>query len=419
MLLKLIWSSVKARRGMALLTMFSIAISMAVLLSVAHLEAQLRSSFERNISGVDVIVGSRTSSLNLLLFSVFKIGYPTNNLNWQSYREIAQLPQVKWAIPMSLGDSHQGYGVVGTTTGYFQHYKYGAKQALVFAQGHQFSNNNEVVLGASVAKALNYSLGDSIVLAHGTGKVSFTQHKQFPFTVVGILAASGTASDRSLYIPIEAIDHLHQSAGGQPKQHEDEHHAEDEHDHAGHESTRQVSAVLLGAKSPIGILHLQRAVSQFSAEPLSAIMPGVALQELWQLIAGIELSLKIIALLVMLAALIGLITMLLASMRERQRELSVLRAMGAKAWFIVLLVECEAVWLTLLGSAGGYALLSLTLAFVAPWLLQEYALTIATLVSPVHFATYLGWAIGAAAVLALIPALSAYKKSVVSGLSFN
>ena len=408
MLMRLIVASIVARKTMALLTCFSIAISMLVLLSVAHIETQVRHNFERSVSGVDLIVGSRTSQLNLLLFSIFKIGYPSNNLQWQSFATIKANPQVDWAVPISMGDSHQGYGVVGTTQDYFSQLKYADKQPLVFVTGKYFENDFDVVLGSSVAKELDYALGYEIVLAHGAGKVSFTQHKQHPFAVVGVLKATGTPIDRSIYIPIQSVEILHN-----PGAHQNEHEAE-------HADTNQtLSAVIVGAKNRVAILSLQRSLSQFEAEPLTAIIPGLALRELWQMMSTVELSLRVISILVLFASLIGMTTMLLASMRERRHELSVLRALGARPWLILLLVEGEALLLTFVGCILAYVLLCSGLYLLEPVLLSKYSFSLQVYPDGTLFTNYVLLALVLAMLLALLPAISAYTKSLKSGLSFG
>ena len=409
MLFKLVWASIVSRKGMASLTVFSIAISMLVLMSVAHLQSQLKQNFQRSVAGVDLIVGSRTSSLNLLLFSIFKIGYPSNNLEYDSFMTIANNPLVDWAVPISLGDSHNGHAVIGTTADYFTRLKYADKRSLSFAAGQHFQQTFEVVLGSAVAREHGYVLEQQIILSHGAGKVSFSQHKNHPFTVVGILQPTGTPMDHSVYIPLDSVEWLHNPVQANANQHDHEH----------QHTNQQLSAILIGAKSRIAVLSLQRDISQFRTEPLTAIIPGVALQELWQMMAVVETSLQIISLLVLLAALIGMATMLLASMRERRHELSVLRALGARPWLILLLVETEAVCLGLAGCVIGYLLLVSGLSALAPLLLAEYAFAIAVYPSMVMVGHYLLITLLLSALLAFMPAFSAYRQSLRAGLTIR
>ena len=162
MFLKLAYKSLLSRWGAVTLTVMAMTVSIFVLLAVEHIRQQAKESFASTVSGVDLIVGSRTSGLNLLLYSVFRIGRPTNNISWDSYLALATNPKVKWAIPISLGDSHKGYRVVGTSADYFVHFSYGNKYRLAFREGGPFDGVFDVVLGHEVAERLGYGLGKKV-----------------------------------------------------------------------------------------------------------------------------------------------------------------------------------------------------------------------------------------------------------------
>ena len=408
MLCKLLIASLWSRRVMAILTCTSIAISMLVLIGVEHLRGEVKNNFERTISGVDLIVGSRTSGINLLLFSVFKIGYPSNNIQWNSYQNIANKSQVAWSVPLSMGDSHQGFSVIGTTEDYFKYFKYADKKNISFIRGGSFTRLYEVVLGADVAENLGYNLNQSLVMSHGTGNVSFTHHDDHPFKVVGILKSTGTPADQSLYIPLQSIDILHQTQ-----------HIEDEllsEVPLGNKYQPQLSAFLLGSKSKIGVLGLQRDINQYTQEPLSAILPVLALRELWKIVGAVEISLRVISWLILATALICMTTMLLASMKEREKELAVLRAIGAKAHIIIVLIGAEALLLTLLGALAGYLLVTIALLFGQPLLEQHFALYISPYTNLLVVGRFFLIAAVAAILLSFVPAIMAYKKSLLSGL---
>jgi putative ABC transport system permease protein len=411
MLIKLTVASLLSRKIMAMLTVISIAVSLFVLLGVDHLKSELRGNFSKTVSGVDLIVGARTSQLNLLLFSVFRMGEPSNNLSWQSYQKIADEKGVSWAVPISLGDSHQGYGVIGTTPDYFTHFKYANKQPLVFEQGRAFTHLFEVVLGADVAKQLRYKLGDEVHLSHGTGKHSFSHHKHHPFIISGILNLTGTPIDQGVHIPIAAVDVIHQNQALENLPLEEQRLVSDKRG--------ALSAFLLGVPNKISLLSLQRKINQNTDEALSAILPSVALMELWKIMGTVETSLSLVSALVLFSALLGMTTMLLASMREREREISVLRALGARAGVIIWLVVSEAFLLTLAACALGYLSLSLALLFSQSLLQQEYGLYISSLPLSPHTVWYFLLALGMAVILAFIPAFLAYRRSLVSGLALN
>ncbi len=208
-IIRLALQSLWNRRGTAALTVFAIAVSVTLLVGVQTLRSEARAGFARTISGTDLIVGARSGPINLLLYSVFRVGDATANVSWQSYQLVARHPDVAWTIPLSLGDSHRGYRVMGTTPAYFEHYRFGRRQALSFSSGRPFAELHEVVLGAEVARRLGYTLGREITLSHGVGEVSFADHVDHPFAVVGILAPTGTPVDQTLHVSVEAITDLH------------------------------------------------------------------------------------------------------------------------------------------------------------------------------------------------------------------
>lgn len=429
MLLSLALRSLRYRWHAVLLTLLSVVLSVMVVLGVEHIRHQVRHSFTRTVSGIDLIVGARSGPLNVLLSSVFRIGHANNNIHWESYQHIISNPQVAWSIPLSLGDSHRGYRVLGTTHEYFEHFQYAQKQALVFAEGREFTQRFEVVLGAEVATQLGYSLDDELVLAHGLGHTSFSQHDEHPFHVVGVLAATGTPVDQTLHISLDSMEAihshgvLHESAhakeGGDEHHHEHAHHHESDHDmHSDHHTEhnvitpKHITAFMLGLKVKAASLIVQRQINEFTEEPLTAVLPGVALAELWQVMKVLENTLRLVSVFIAMASLLGLSAVLMALLRERRDEMQLLRIIGAPSAFILLLVELEAVLLTLLGVVMGSVLLYLLLRIGSNFLSQRFGLSIDP---DVYHPTSL-WLMVAmvliAAILAFIPAWSAYRKAV-------
>jgi len=184
---------------------------------VGKVRAGARQSFADTISGTDPIVGARSGSIQLLLYAVFRIGNATNNITWLSFQDVAARPEIAWAVPLSLGDSHRGFR---TTADYFTHYKYRQAHGLVLAAGRPFSDLFGAVIGAEVASALGYKIGDAIIISHGLGVVSFVEHEDKPFRVRGILEKD-TPVDRTVHVSLEAIEAIHvdwQSGGRIPGQ---------------------------------------------------------------------------------------------------------------------------------------------------------------------------------------------------------
>ncbi|MFN3769244.1 MAG: ABC transporter permease [Ectopseudomonas guguanensis] len=418
-LLRIALASLANRRFTALLTVFAIALSVCLLLAVERVRTEARASFANTISGTDLIVGARSGSVNLLLYSVFRIGNATNNIRWDSFERFANHRQVKWAIPISLGDSHRGYRVMGTSTAYFEHYRYARSQALQLAQGRAFADDPfEVVLGAEVAQALGYGLGEKIVLAHGVATISLVKHDDKPFTVVGILERTGTPVDRTLHISLAGMEALHidwqngMPARGAAQISADQARTMDL-------QPKQITAFVLGLNSKIATFSLQREINEFRGEPLLAILPGVALQELWSLMGTAEQALFVVSLFVVLTGLIGMLTAILTSLNERRREMAILRSVGARPWHIASLLVLEAFALALAGVTFGVALLYLGIAGSQGFVQANYGLYLALNAPSAYEWKLLGSILAAAVAMGSVPAWRAYRQSLADGLSIR
>lgn len=409
MFLRLASKSLLNRKGSVVLTLMAMTVSIFVLLGVEHIRHQTKDSFNSTVSGVDLIVGARTGSLNLLLYSVFRIGSPTNNIRWDTYQDISSRSQIEWAIPISLGDSHKGYRVMGTTDDYFKHFRYGQQRALEFTQGKPFNGVFDVVLGAEVAARLGYKLEDSLVLAHGIAKNSFSKHDDKPFKVVGILEPTGTPVDQTLHVSLQGIEAIHidwQQGMKLPSVS-----VSAEQAAAMKLEPKNITASMLGLKSRMTTFRIQREINQYRPEPLQAILPGVALSELWQMMGLMENTLRLISVLILAAALLGLSAMMLASIRERQHEIHLLRVIGASPLYLFLLVELEAVLICLVSILLAVAGLYGALLFAGDFLAASFGLHIGTNIISGNNAVFLLLILGATIVAAMIPSFRAYRNA--------
>jgi len=415
-LLSLIGGSLMNRKFTAILTILAIALSVMLLVGVEKVRDGARASFANTISGTDLIVGGRSGSLALLLYSVFRIGNATNNITWESYQDIANRKGVKWTVPISLGDSHRGFRVMGTDTAYFEHFRFARVRALSFATGQPFADVQDVVLGAEVATALKYKLGDQLVLAHGLGDVNLIKHDENPFTVVGILEKTGTPVDRTLHVSLEGIAAIHigwesgmPPPDGQPllsMQNPDL-------------QPEAITAFLIGTETKFTIFGLQRIINEYPEEPLLAILPGVALQELWDIMSVAEKALFVISVCVVLTGLIGMMTAILTSLNERRREMAILRSVGARPRHILLLLVGEAVLLALIGVLLGIVLLYAVLWIAQPEIESRFGLFIPISGLSGYETTLLLCVLGAALLMGLVPAVRAYLNSLADGLSIR
>lgn len=416
MMWHLAWRSLLNRRFAVGLTVCTIALSIGLLVMVEQLRGEVRSGFQRSVSGTDLIVGARTAPLQLLLYSVFGIGDATNNISWETYELLKNTAEVDWALPVALGDAYQGFRVMGTSGDFFDRFQYAGRQSLSFQRGQAFDALFEVVLGAQVARQLGLDLGDSLILAHGTGRVSLQRHDDHPFTVSGILAPTGTPIDQQLYISLAAHHAIHigwESGMLRPGTGLSAEAAREREQSLRPDS---ITAVLLGLNTRAAVFGLQRRVNEYRAEPLTAIMPTLTLQELWRITYLAEQVLRVVSALVVVAGLLGLATVLLTTLSERRREMAILRANGARPWQIAGLLMFEAALMAALGVLAGVALALLAQGVAAPWLLANWGVSLS-----VSWPSWAVWkillAIWACALLvAVLPALMAYRTTLADGM---
>ena len=402
--ISLVLKSLINRRTTAALTVASIAVSVGLLSVVDRVRTDAQTSFANTISGADLIIGARSGDLNLLLYSVFRIGNPTNNITWNSYREIGARPEVDWTIPISLGDAHRGYRVMGTDAGYFDHYRYADRRPLQFAKGVPFESPTEAVIGAEVAARLGYDVGREIVVSHGLADTSFLTHDEDPFTVSGILAPTGTPVDRTVHISLSGMDLIHSSGAGRSAMRADGYEPE------------EITAFLVGLKSKTSIFALQRHVNELQDEPMTAVIPGVALQQLWGLIRVAEYALFGVSAMVVLASVLGLLSTLLVSLNERRREMSVLRSVGARPGHIFALLLSEAAMLALLGALSGLLLLQLGILGIRQYALSEFGIQLSVGLRAFDLFVLAGILV-IAVLVSIIPAWRAYRNSLADGLT--
>ena len=406
--------SLQSRRSTAILTIFSIAVSVLLLLGVEKIRVNAQSSFANTISGTDLIVGARSGSIQLLLYSVFRMGNATNNISWKSYQDIAQQKGIKWTIPISLGDSHRGFRVMGTSRDYFSVYQYGEKRTLKFSSGSKFEGVFDAVIGAEVANSLNYAVGDEVIISHGTGSTSFAQHKDKPFVISGILKHTGTPVDRTVHVSLAGIEAMHVNWQGAVKKRKVS--------KALTESNLQpesITAFLVGLDSKIVSFKMQRYINEYSPEPLLAIFPGIALHELWSLMSVAEKALLIISLFVVLASLTGMLAVSLAGLNERRREIAILRSVGASHWHIMGLLITETVFLTLAGIVLGLTLLYSGIWVAQPIIEKNYGLFIPITAPNIRELGMVSMLLATSFIVGLVPAYRAYKNSLADGMSIR
>jgi putative ABC transport system permease protein len=419
-------SSAWSRRSTLLWVVLSLALATALLWTLERLRHDIRNSFAQSVSGVDLIVGARSSPVQLMLFSVFHIGSVPQSMSMDSVQKLAQHRSVSWVVPLSLGDSHRGFPVMGTTPAFFQHFAYGDKQPLALQQGVVFADTldglYEAVIGAEVARKMAYGLGQSITLGHGLhdhdhdreGEPS-DEHADKPFKVVGILSPTGTPVDRTVHVSLKALEAIHLDwgagtplSGGQiPAEQARKFKLDPD----------EVTATLVGLKSRAAVFNVQRFVNSHQEEALMGVIPGVALSELWSVLDQGENALLVVSALVALVSVVSLMAVVLAGLNERRRELAVLRAVGAAPRHVLGLLTLEGVWVTCAGVVLGVLLAYAGMALVTPWLQQSLGIRL-QLAAPLPTQLALAGVVLLAGWLASLgPAWRAYRLSLADGLS--
>ena len=439
-----------ANRAFSLsLIVVTLAFAVALYVGVQNVQRLTRASFENSISGVDLVVAARGADVQILLNTVFGLGASSNLISDKSVEAVAEMSGVSWVVPLALGDSHRGFRVLGTAPDFFEHVIAPPSGNSLFAAGTRFDNVLDAVIGADVAEKLDYKLGDKIVLKHGVGEYG-ADHDDLPFVVHGILAPTGTPFDRAVLVSVEAIEVIHRGwRNGQQlvtlspddiehstqaetthddhhgehhedEHHEDEHHEDEHHDHASAGGLDAVDAVFVGLTDRRTVVRVQRAIAEFDAEPLSAVIPGVTLAQIWQIIGVADRGFRVVSLLVIVLVLLAMTAMTVLSTDSRRREMAILRALGASPRTLVGLILAEALLLSVCASALGLGLAMGVSAVAQQWLTQTFGLSVGLssggMLPGWQELMIVVYLVPAALVAGLVPALRVYRRTVQDGI---
>lgn len=415
-LLQLAYKSLKSRIVTTALTVFSIALSVLLLVGVDRVRQGTQAGFSGTLSQTDLVVGARGGSLPLLLYTVFHIGTGTNDISYASYQHFRDHPAVQWTIPISLGDSYHGFRVVATDDNFYEHYRFRRDHSIQFVSGSRPEGIFDAVLGSEVAASLGYKIGQKLVLSHGIERVSLLDHADKPFTVVGILARTSTPVDRSIYITLygEEAMHIDWKDGTPPAIGEETPAAKITKENL---HIDQISAFLLRTKSRVSTLLLQREINTYKGEPLTAIIPAYTLQDLWSVLGYADVALSLVSAAVLVVGLVAMLIALYTTLNERRREIAVLRALGLHARQIFTLFVLES---TLISAAG--TMLGLAAIYGLLWLFHNpiearFGIPLAMVGISKRVVLYGAGVIFAGALLGCIPAMRAYRRGLIDGLN--
>jgi putative ABC transport system permease protein len=415
----LAWKSLKNRSLSTWLTIFSMVLSLVLLMTVERVKRAAEDGFTQSISGVDLVVGARSGPLQIILYSVFNIGQATQNVSIESYDDIRNRPEVDWTIPYSLGDGHHGFRVVATNLDFFKHYQFRSKEKIELASGEVFKDYFDVVIGADVARTLKYVVGSKVIVAHGvTTGVAIQEHSDKPFHVVGIMKPTGTALDRALYISLEAMEaiHLDWQSGSAPSE---DHQIKVSDIKPEMVKPRTITSFFLRTKNRIDTLRLQRTINEYKEEPLLAVIPGAVLAEMWTSFSIVEKVLKGISFLVMVVGLISMLIALMTSLNERRREMAILRALGASLKNILALILMETFLLSVMAIVISCALKIILEQIFGPWLQSNYGLYLQAPLFSFNEVLYILIMLTSSLLISFIPALRAMRSALKDGLSLK
>jgi len=448
----LAFQSILNRWLSCLLIILTLSASISLFFTVTRIQESVRVGFQNTVSGVDSIIAARGGNLQILLNSVFLIGEPPNKITWESYKDIDKMKGINFLVPISLGDSHKGYRVVGTTNSYFKNIKFGNKKNLTFSaninKGIGFSNVFDVVIGSSVAEKLNYSIGSEIEITHGLGKSgvvhSFNSskeddkedheddvehddhdehadheddaehaHDMAGFKVSGILEPTGTPIDSAVYISVLGYEVIHKGwIANQKVMDISEEHLMDED-----LEPTSISAIFVSLKNRTQIFQLQRDVLNYKKEALSAVLPGLTLSRLWALTSNIDKAFKIITAFIIFIALLGMTAMTIAGLNSRRREMAILRSVGASPRIIVSLLLIESVIISLISTIIGYLMMFFIFYFGQGILENHYGIYIEGYSIKYDDVKIILAIVFCSLLATIIPAFRVYRSTLRDGLS--
>jgi len=414
-MISLALASMRARLFPIILVILALTSSMALLLAVDRIKVATQNGFNQSLSGVDLVLGPRSSGIELMLYTVFHLGKPTNNITTETFNDIAQDPRIKWAVPIALGDSHRGYRVISTTDEYFERIKFAGDQPLQFREGSAFKELNDVVIGSAVADALGYTIGTSMFVTHGSGSLG-ELHDDFAFQVSGVLAPTGTPTDQAIFVSLEGYEliHLGWTNGSQaislknidvqqiPKE---------------RLYPQTITAAYLGLTSKLGLFQVARSINEYSEEAVSAIIPGVALTELWSIVGSVDSVFKLLNWLIIGISIIAMMTMTMTALESRTREMTILRALGATPLHLSSMILAEIVLISSFSVLVAIGLVRV-LTWVSVDLLSEWTgIRIELIWITTNELATLGLIVFAGLIASLIPAAMVYKRSLHRGFS--
>jgi putative ABC transport system permease protein len=388
----LAWRFLWSRPLSAGLNLLLLSLGLASLSFVLLASHQIDKAFERDLAGIDVVVGAKGSPMQLILSGVFHIDAPTGNVPLAAVKQLEQHPQVAQLIPLSLGDSYRGFRIVGSTPDYLTHY------SAAFAQGGVWSAPMQAVIGAQVAAQTGLKVGDRFAGSHGLAGGG-DSHSETPYVVSGVLAPGGSVLDRLVLTALDSVWQVHE-----------DHSALDADDRKVMEDEREVTLALIRYRTPLAAVTFPRFVN--TTTEMQAAAPALEITRLLNLIGVGTDVLRALAAVLLLTAGLSVFIALWSAVRERRADLALLRLLGAPPGKVAALLLCEALWLALLATLMGMLAGQELMAALAWFLQLDKSVLISGLAWPAELWSVPALAVGVALLSALLPAWEAYRANV-------
>ncbi|WP_339716591.1 ABC transporter permease [Cyclobacterium amurskyense] len=401
---KLSWKYLMDKPLSTGLNILLLALGLSIITVLLLIEEQFENKMNKDASGIDLVIGAKGSPLQLVLSSVYHIDFPTGNIPLDEAKSVSRNRLIKKAIPMGLGDNFGGFRIVGSTHDYLELYD------VSFNSGNAWNKPFEVVLGSRVAKEKGLKVGDTFVGSHGIASASH-EHDEQAYLVVGVLAPSYNVIDQLILTSIESIWYSHDEDFGKKK-------LEQEVEKTGFPKTdqaRELTTVLISYRNPIAAVQLPRLINSRSS--LQAASPSFEISRLFELL-GIGIALvQGLALVIILIAGLGIFIALYSSLKQRNYDLAVMRAIGASKGQLFLLILLEGILLTFIGALAGLFLGHLFLYFLVVVNEQGIISDFKTLVFIKKEWWVLVYALSVGVLASIIPAWNAYRTQIAGQLT--
>ena len=386
-------SYLRARPLQTALSLILLSLGVATIVLLLLVLGQLEERMNRDARGIDLVVGAKGSPMQLILAGIYHLDAPTGNVPLAAVQTLRKNRFVRKAMPLALGDSWKGYRIVGAEHDYPAHY------GATTAAGRLWEKPMEAVLGAEVAASTGARTGSTFVGAHGVGGEG-DEHKEAPYTVVGVLKPSGSVLDRLVLTGIESVWHVHEEHQG----------PQDEADRKAMEADREVTVVLLQYASPLAAAALPRQIN--SQSELQAASPALETARLFRIVGVGAEALRAFAVILMIAAGLSVFIALYTALEERRYDLAVMRSLGASPRRLFGLLLLEGVALALLGALIGIALGHAFAELLGAWLRNQQHYPVSGLAWRTEELWLVGASLGVGFVAALLPAWRAYRTDV-------